>query len=126
MFIPSQNELTRKLSPRTAKVAGSLGLVFSIAVLALSILSGDKIAIGFSAVFCTLLGMFSVSLLFGKGAHGAGILSPIVLYVLGVILIAGDVLVSIGNSQIPYAGILLGLGCFALAKKRKSSQKHEI
>ncbi|WP_343862767.1 hypothetical protein [Aliiglaciecola litoralis] len=120
MFIPSNEELTRKLSPRTARIFGVIGLILSVSILALSVFSGDKIAIAFSAIFCTLLGIFSVSLLYGNGSKGKGILTPTLLYILGAVMIVADVLVSIVSSSIPYAGVLLGLGCFALAKKRKS------
>ena len=126
MYIPSNKELTGKLSPRTAKIVGILGLVGSIGVLSLSILSGDNTAIWFSAIFCTILLLISLSLLFGKGSRGAGILSPKALIICGILAIVADLTVSYITSSIPLTGILFSLGCFALAKKRRRSKESEI
>ncbi|WP_100658808.1 hypothetical protein [Alteromonas flava] len=120
MFIPSQNDLTKRLSKRSALITGVLGLLISISVAVLATLSGDKIAIGFAVIFCTLLAFFSLSLLLGKGSKGNGIFSPFTLYILGAIFIVIDVILSIFNKQILIAGVMLGLGCFALAKKRRT------
>ena len=126
MYIPSNKELTEKQSPRTAKISGILGLVGSISVLFLSIFSGDQTAIWFSAIFCTLLFLISLSLLFGKGSLGAGILPPNALIVFGILAIVVDLTVSYITSSIPLAGILFGFGCFALAKKRRRSKESKI
>ena len=49
MYIPSNKQLTEKLSAGTTKNFGIIGLVGSISVLSLSIFLGDGTAIWYSA-----------------------------------------------------------------------------
>jgi len=113
-------ELTKEVSSTTRVVIGAVCLFIGICSLAISYVSGNDISLIFSVVVGIPIILVGLSLLFGQGSKGKGILSPFTLYLFGGcsgLASAWAIYAGVNKAGI---GLLIAFGCFALAKKRKN------
>ena len=119
----SPNELTNEVSPTSRKV---LGLACALIALALALsawLTGEMVVVILSFVAGLPIGLVGLSLLFGKAKSGYGIFSPFTLYVVGALIAVASVAGAYNGQPKTGFGVLVALGCFALAKKRSNQRK---
>lgn len=114
----NDQELTKEVSPTTRLVIGFVCLLLGVGSLVISYLGKNNISLVLSAVVGVPAILVGLSLLFGKGSKGKGILSPFTLYLFGgcsALASIGAIYSGTNNAGI---GFLIAFGCFALAKKR--------
>jgi hypothetical protein len=114
----SDQELTKEVSPTTRVVLGMVCLVLGAGSLVLSYLSGNDISLVLSGVVGIPAILLGISLLFGKGSKGKGILSPTTLYLIGGCTALASIWGAYLGANKAGIGFLIAFGCFALAKKR--------
>lgn len=83
-------------------------------------LSSDIVIVILSFVAGFPISLVGLSLLFGKAQKGDGLFSSFTLCLIGTLLIIAAVAGTYSGTPDSSVGILFGLGCFALAKKRSS------
>ncbi len=119
----SPNDLTIEVSPTARKVLGLTCALIALVLALTAWLTGEMVVVILSFVAGLPISLVGLSLLFGKPKRGYGIFSPFTLYVIGsLIAVASIVGAYNGQPKIGF-GVILALGCFALAKKRSDQRK---
>ena len=116
------NDFTNEVSPTSRKV---LGLVCTLLALIFALsawLTSEMVVVILSLVAGLPIGLVGLSLLFGKAKRGSGIFSPFTLYIFGVLIALASVLGAYNGQPKSGFGVLMAVGCFALAKKRSNEK----
>ncbi|WP_333381824.1 hypothetical protein [Psychromonas arctica] len=113
------DEFTKEVSPITRKIIGGICLLLTIFSGVIAWVTGDIAITLLAWITGVPLGFVSLSLLLGKAKQGKGIFSSFTLYFIGILLFIGSIVGVISGEPWSGIGFLFGLGCFALAKKRK-------
>lgn len=117
------DKLANDVSPNSRNVLG-IACTFIGAVLAvLAWITGEMVVVILSFVAGLPIGLVGLSLFFGKARRGYGIFSPFALYVIGSLIALTSVAGAYNGQPKAGIGILVALGCFALAKKRSNQRK---
>ena len=119
----SPNNLTKEVSPTSRKVVGLTCVLIAIALAFSAWLTGELVVVILSSVAGVPIGIAGLSLLFGKTKNGTGVFSPSTLYVIGALIAIVSVAGAYNGQPKTGFGILMTLGCFALARKRTNKSK---
>ncbi|MFH1982260.1 MAG: hypothetical protein ABIL58_10465 [Pseudomonadota bacterium] len=117
--------LINEVTPRSRKWIGIICLSIALFLAIATYLSQDIIIFAIVLVVGLPLFLVGISLLFGNAKNGKGIFSPVTLNFIGILIGLGSIAGAFAGEPNTAIGIVISLGCFMLARKRRKDKTQE-
>ena len=119
------DDITNEVTPKSRKWIGIICFLISFCFAGSALITKDIIHISLVLIVGLPLFLVGISLLFGKANKGQGIFSPFTLYLIGILVGLGSISGAISGEPKTSLGVIIAIGCFMLAKKRRNNYKNQ-
>lgn len=119
------DDFTNEVTPKSRKWIGIICVLISFYFAGSALITKDIVYISLVIIAGLPLFLVGISLLFGKASKDQGIFSPFTLYLIGTLVGLGSIAGAISGEPKTSIGVIIAIGCFMLAKKRRNNIKKQ-